>query len=111
MEDDETLKRVLTDGGFGRKVGEYEDKTVLMGTEKKDDEFCVVVYWNDIESDEGVQIATVDNSHGQTVHVDKYRDGEKVEREDVGSEVSTVYGAEQYVKENWRALSEFHFSK
>lgn len=103
---------LVTDGGFGRKLGEYEGRTVLMGvkTDETEDEFCVVVYWNDPETNEGVLIATVDNSHGQPVHVDKYREGEKKDREVVGSGVSTVYEAEQYAKDNWHRFADFHFS-
>jgi hypothetical protein len=70
---------LVTDGGFGRRLGEYEGRTVLMGvkTDETEGEFCVVVYWNDPETNEGVLIATVDNSHGQPVHVDKYREGKR----------------------------------
>jgi len=112
MTDEENLRRVLTDGGFSRKLGEYEGRTVLLGTEVNDEseEFCVVVYWNDTETDEGVVIATVDNSHGQTAHVDKYGEDGKEERTVLSPQVDTVYEAEQYAKDNWRSLAEFHFS-
>ena len=56
-------------------------------------------------------IATIDNSHGQTAHVDKYGEDGKEERTALSSKVSTVYEAEQYAKDNWRALAEFHFSE
>lgn len=110
--DDENFSRVLTDGGFGRNVGEYEGRNILIGTESGEgsEGFCVVVYWNDSETDESHQIATVDNSHGQPVHVDKYREGRKADREVIDSEVDTVYEAEQYAKDNWRRLASFHFS-
>jgi hypothetical protein len=113
MSDDEAVTRILTDGGFGRRLGEYEGKTVLLGTKTNEEteEFCVVVYWNDTETDEGVVIATIDNSHGQSVHVDKYGDDGKEEKTVLSPEVSTLYEAEQYAKDNWRALAEFHFSE
>jgi len=103
------ISRILADGGFGGRLGDFRDKTILYGVDEGEKEFCVVIYWNDTETDEGVQVATVDNSHGQSVHVDKYRSGKKVSREFINSEVSTVYEAEQYVKDNWRELAKFHF--
>lgn len=105
-------EQILGDDGFGRRLGNYYDKTILYGVnDKEDDEFCVVVYWNDTETDEGVVIATIDNSHGQSVHVDKYGDDGKEEKTVLSPEISTVYEAEQYAKDNWRALAEFHFSE
>lgn len=100
--------RAVADGGFGRKVGEYAGKTILMGSRREGDEFCVVVYWNDRRREEGVLIATVDDAHGQQVHVDRYRGGEKVDREPL-PQVDTVYEAEQYVKDSWKPLAELHF--
>lgn len=98
----------VADGGFGRKLGEHRGIPILMGVREGEREFCVVLYWNDSERDEGVKIATVDDAHGQQAHVDLYREGEKVDTE-VLTDVETVYDAEQYVTENWREMSRRHF--
>ncbi len=100
--------RAVADGGFGRKLGDHQGTPVLMRSEHDEQEFCVVLYWNDRERDEGVLIATIDDAHGQPVHVDLYRDGRKTDTE-VLDDVESVYEAEQYVKDRWRELAKHHF--
>ena len=53
------ISEILADGGFGRRLGSYYNTPILYGTKQESNEFCVAIYWNDSEADEGIQIATV----------------------------------------------------
>ena len=93
---------------FEFKAGEYREKVYFVSARAdpafdSPDEFAVTLYYNDVESEESIQVARIDNSHGY-VHFDRlYRRDEPKEEMDL-----TFWEAVEFLEENWRTYAKSH---
>lgn len=93
---------------FEFKTGEYRNKVYFVSARadpsfNSPDDFAVTLYYNDVESEDNVQVARIGNSHGY-VHFDRlYRRDEPKEEMDL-----TFWEAVKHIEENWRTYAKSH---
>lgn len=91
---------------FRQELGTYDGRPYFLSVRADPDfddpeEFAVVCYYDDPETEEQVQVARIDTAHGY-VHFDRlYRRGRPKDRVDLG-----LWEAVATMRRNWRQYAE-----
>ena len=71
--------------------------------------FAAVLFYPQADGDR-VEVAKIDNDEHEEgkVHIDRYYREEGAERKDFSINASTLYEAEEYLRDNWRRFADLY---